>query len=313
MEITALIFSRDRAMQLDGLLRSLRLHCAEAEQTPITILYLAGSPAHAEQYRQLARELAGWRTLRFVAQQDFRRDVLAALTRWRLAGLSERLPNLKPVMWRLPRMPAVGWLRLRISGYVLFLVDDSVFVRDFSLAEVAGALAQRPAAIGFSLRLGTNTTTSYVHNRGLQVPAFERVCPGVLRYRWVGADADYCYSLELSSSVYRRADLLPGLLLLDYRNPNLLEARLALLRRVYARVAPELLCFDISAAFSAPVNVVQQQSPATSRTSLRYPTDDLARRFDAGWRIDVGRLSGFVPTGCHQDVAFEFVRTGPQT
>ena len=310
MAVTTLIFSRDRAMQLDALLRSLRRHCADLADSHIAVIYHASHTGHARQYRQLAAEHAGLPGLRFVPERRFQRDVLAQLTRSPLAAGAGRLPKALAVARRLPRAYGLAWLRRRVGGYVLFLVDDCLCVRDFCLADMTQRLGAQSAALGFSLRLGTNTTTAYTKNRPQQLPAFERLAPGVLGFRWVGADADFGFPLEISSSVYRRADVLPTLTVLPYHNPNLLEDRLNLTARLFTGASPRLLCFEQSAAFCAPVNVVQQQSGERSRSSQRYSSDVLARKFDDGWRIDAAQLSGFVPSACHQDVAFEFVRAG---
>jgi len=45
-----LVFSRDRAMQLDATLRSFFLHCEDPERADVMVLYRATTPTHAEQY-----------------------------------------------------------------------------------------------------------------------------------------------------------------------------------------------------------------------------------------------------------------------
>src|SRR2546428_726189 len=57
--INALLFSKDRAMQLDATLRSLRLHYMDAHLLATTVLYAVSNDTHARHYAQLAREHPG--------------------------------------------------------------------------------------------------------------------------------------------------------------------------------------------------------------------------------------------------------------
>ena len=55
-------------------------------------------------------------------------------------------------------------------SYVFFLVDDNLFVRDWSVSEVLTALEENQQAIGFSLRLGLNIP-SHIHlNKKQAIP-----------------------------------------------------------------------------------------------------------------------------------------------
>jgi hypothetical protein len=71
--VDCVVFSKDRAMQLDACLRSIERHAPY--EGPVTVVYRATSPAFAEGYRSL--ELA--ERVRLVAQGDFRDDVLRAI------------------------------------------------------------------------------------------------------------------------------------------------------------------------------------------------------------------------------------------
>jgi tetratricopeptide (TPR) repeat protein len=115
----ALVFSKDRPLQLDGALRSWKRHCRDAASTKVKVLYKASSSRLSSLYARLKQEHPD---VDFVREGDFRRDVLTLL---------------------------------RDENYVLFAVDDTVFIRDFAMADIVGALDRHPEALGFSLRLGT--------------------------------------------------------------------------------------------------------------------------------------------------------------
>jgi hypothetical protein len=194
-----------------------------------------------------------------------------------------------------------------MESHILFMVDDNLFVRQFSLQVAVQALHSVPDAIGFSLRLGRNTTYTYSLNHNQELPEFNEIGDGVLAYDWRGAQYDFNYPLEVSSSIYRAVQIMPLLASVAFRNPNTLEGDMAARSRWFAKRFPKLLCFDTSVAFCNPVNKVQTVS-AGNRAGLvnSYTVEELAEQFDRGKRIDVKAYSGFVSNSCHQEVELIF-------
>ena len=290
MRTLTLIFSKDRPLQLQATLASFALHCREAAQTPVTVLYRASSGAFTQGYAQLREEFQGRLLIDWVEERSFRRDLLASLR--------EPPPSSR---WRrlLDRLRLRSWLPR--CDQLLFLVDDSIFVRPFSLRSIVEALEQQPSAIGFSLRVGRNTTRCYSMNCAQPLPDFQPVAPG-LRFRWVGQTGDFGYPIEVSSSVYRVADLIGLLRTLPYTNPNGLEQVLSSSSSLFALSKPDLLCFERSVAFCAPINKVQTILDNRAGASEDYSSDALLERFLAGQRVDVAALKDFVPRAAHVEI-----------
>lgn len=293
-EIRGVIFSRDRAMQLDAALTSLSRHCAEAKDLLIDVLYAASSPAFARQYEVLEQDWRGALSLRFHQEHDFRADLLrilgAEVSRSRRFFHFHSSASEKAV------------------PYALFLVDDNVFCRPFSIAAATRALDTRPRAIGFSLRLGSNTTYCYTHDSQQRVPQFEPIGQGVIAFDWTSAEGDFGYPLEVSSSVYRGSQVARVLAGLDFSNPNTLEAQFAnSARRLWARRLPELLCFEQSTTFCNAINKVQTVFDNRAGEEIELSPLELALRFDSGLRIDTSAFAGFTPNACHCDVPFSFI------
>lgn len=302
--ILGLVFSRDRAMQLDATLRSFLAHCADAARVDLRVLYSATSPLHETQYRELARAYAS-PGLTFVRERAFRRDTLHQLT---VAAGRRGAGRIRAVLTAAPVVGSrLGALGLHRSRFVLFLVDDNIFVRRFSLGAAADALLDTPEAIGFSLRLGSNTTQCYPLGRPQGVPALQPLRRGVVGYDWPSADADFAYPLEVSSSLYRLHEVVPLLSGLPFRNPNTLESGIAARARMFAASHPRLLCFETSVTFCNPVNKVQSEYENRAGTDAANSSEGLARHFAAGFRIDVASYDGIVPTACHEEVALRFV------
>jgi glycosyltransferase involved in cell wall biosynthesis/GT2 family glycosyltransferase len=270
-DVSGIAFSKDRAMQLDAALRSLALHCHDAYRARWTVIYKASTPQHARQYRELARAHP---SVAFEVESDFRAQVLALVAR---------------------------------ADHVAFLVDDNLFVRAFSWDDAIEGLRRHPDALGVSLRLGVNTQYCYPADRPQPLPPLLRGTSALLKFRWTDAECDFGYPLEVSSSLFRSAELLRVLPGLAFSNPNSLEANLAAQRPRYAAQQPHLLCYDASATFCNPANRVQDEYANRAGDSHPCSAADLAELFEKGQRVDVASYAGHVPRGVHEEVALRFL------
>ena len=168
-----MMFSRDRAMQLDAALRSFLLHCQDAEQFELFLIYKTSREIHAQQYAQLRNQFSRYGNIHFYQQRNFRQDVLDVMSAYSLEGNRERFYRLTARLG--PRLSFISahFLNFSANQYVLFLVDDNIFVRDFYLNHVVRVLSEHPDTLGFSLRLGTNTRYCYTLDRPQEIPDYE--------------------------------------------------------------------------------------------------------------------------------------------
>ncbi|AQS58786.1 hypothetical protein B0537_06640 [Desulforamulus ferrireducens] len=269
--VVGLIFSKDRAMQLDATLRSYYLHCQDPQLAELKVLYLASSEQHRQQYQVLQQD---YPEVSFIAEKDFKAQTL------------ELMNN---------------------HQYVLFLVDDNLFVRDFSLQPMLDALIKYPDAIGFSFRLGWNAVYCYTHNCQQKVPAFKEIENGMITYDWTQGEHDFGYPLEISSSLYRLSDLKPILQQLSYSNPTTLEGLLSLRKDNFAH-CKNLMCNKYTITFCVPVNRVQEVNANDCGRIFAYSSEELSEKFQQGYRIDVERYKNYLPMACHEEVELHFVQ-----
>jgi FkbM family methyltransferase len=266
----AVLFSKDRAIQFAATIDSFKLHCTDSENVRLSVLYKTSSQYHQDQYDKL---IAEYDDVQFVKEVNFKQQLLSIVN----------------------------------SGeHILFMVDDNVFVGDFKMADVTEALKTDRQAIGFSLRVGTNTQYSYARNMQVALPDFERIAADILRFNWTTSQSHFGYPLEVSSSVYRSRDIIPLLNTIDFSNPNILEGLIEANKHFYAQSNDRLLCFETSVTFCNPVNIVQTVCDNRAGSNNLYAADELAKKFDDGLRIDVSQYSGFVPNSCHQEVELKF-------
>jgi hypothetical protein len=315
-----LIFSHNRALQLDGTLRSFIKHCRDVESLDLFVLYLTSSKLHARLYTQLKQEYAMWPQIAFIEQRNFRRDVLELLYRSKHEKQADIIRGVLISMgWRFGFLNNLWKKQEATVQTILFLVDDNIFVKDFCLLDADRELKKNPDVLGFSLRLGTNTTYCYSLDRPQMLPAFERISnsanelvtcksntPSILKFNWTAGEADFGYPLEVSSSIYRVGDIRPVLNVLPFQNPNFLESKLTQQAYRFRLSKPHLLCYDRSVTFCNPINKVQKLHQNRAGVKVSYSVEELARRYEMGERVKVAEYDGFVPTGCHQEVELNF-------
>lgn len=304
--ITGIIFSYNRAMQLDALLRSFLKYCQDCTSINLTIIYKTEGDLHDSQYQRLAKSFEYHPFISFQKQLDFRSDIIKLLGTPKPGIIRSKLitPAVRasPFLYQAFRSTDI----FEQNGFVLFLVDDALFIRDFNLLDIRQLLNTHLDTLGFSLRLGHNTTYCYTKDRSQSIPEFTPVYPRVMKYVWVTAEADFAYPLEISSSIYRIRDILPVLLKINFQNPNLLEGRMATRAKDFAMNLPSLLCYEQSVAYCNPANKVQSVYENRSSMNSEYSTDHLGQLFESGYRIDIRAYDGFVPRGAHQETELYF-------
>src|ERR1035437_7440643 len=86
--ITTILFSKDRAMQADAALHSFFLHCRDATDANIHVLYLATDQRYIRQYDTL---IAAYPSVIFVKQADFQIDMESILDPCQKGSFQERI------------------------------------------------------------------------------------------------------------------------------------------------------------------------------------------------------------------------------
>lgn len=265
----AVVFSKDRPLQLDATLASLAKHCTDLNHYRVVVLYKTSSSYFEGLYHELR---AAYPEITFRREHRFKADLRNIVVDTRCVG---------------------------------FIVDDTLFVRDFSFEAATRTLENDDRTIGFSLRLGTNTTYCYPMDASQELPDFTPKQSGIVSFWWPGSSHDFGYPLELSSSIYRTEDLERLLQRLPYTNPNTLESQLAANAATFATRRPVLLCFERSVAFSVPANLVQNFNNNRISALPNQSSAELAAIFERGGRIDVERYDDFPNNACHQEVQLE--------
>lgn len=291
-DVVALIFSKNRPLQLDLLLNTFYLQCEQPYSTDIVVVY-----NHDEEYEE------SYETL-FREQEEKERHNILFINDQNYVSFKNSFIH-----------------KIKNYDYILFLVDDNIFTSRFSLTQIKDLLFYNPNFLGFSLRLGKNTDHCYAFNGIQKIPEsvehnfsinmdslnwlgqfFPKITYSVFSFNWKNSDLDFNYPLEISSSFYRMKDIYFLLKQSKYRNPNDLESQLYM--NVWRFLnKPNLFSYNKSVAFCAPMNRVQNVALANRYSQIDiYSPESMLKMYENGFRIDPLRFNGFVSNGCHQEV-----------
>lgn len=243
----AIVFSRDRAMQLHAFLGSW-FACAIAP-CPMRVLYTA-SPDHESSYEEL-REIWKGRA-EFVRETSFRADFLALL-------------------------------RSLSAPRVVFFTDDGMFLDPFDFDEAA---RHDPRQAIFALTKGRGLRHCFITDTPQELPPFLPPTPGceeLLSWRWQDGDpGDWSYPLSVDGHVFSRHELSILLESVAFTSPNTLESAMQVFQPFFA---PRLgRCFPREKLVNIPANTVQ--TDWRNRDTGLHSTTDLLAKWNSGLRIE---------------------------
>lgn len=266
-----LIFSKDRPLQLELTLSTCKRFSIDWSDDHAIVLYKTTNDKYQKAYDELEKRFPD---IEFIKQYNFMNDVLNILY---------------------------------ATEYILFSVDDCIFTDYFSTKEIIKTI-EKYNTIGFSLRLGENTTYCYPLYKNNDVPNFKYINESILIYDCrPNKFGDYYYPLEVSSSVFLAKDITKVLQNYAFSNPNLLEGILHT-NRHKLDYKNNLSCYKKSVAFCNPINLVQTVSNSARRgNNIDYTPESLLRKYLSGIKINESLFYGFISNGCHQEVELKFI------
>lgn len=261
-------------MQLDLCIRSLLVFGSGVSLDKITVIYNVDTKEHRESYDKLKAEYSH---INFTEAFNFQRAVFDSCNK---------------------------------SEHVFFIVDDCIFTDYFNIQDITELLSDNRNVLGFSLRLGKNTTYCYPIDKYQTTPTFTNEKHASLKFDWTHGEYDFAYPLEVSSSIYRTADILVFLENCEYNNPNQLEGFLSYYAITFMNTANYLMCYSTSRAFCSPVNKVNKFNGNRSGQYDKYSLENLRKMFMRGMRINPLRFKEYISNSAHQEVELEFVQEG---
>ena len=265
--ISFIIFSKDRALQLDGLLRSMLHHVTGAYS--IHVLYCTSNTAHAHAYQELAEGIQNTDRIQWTKEADFKDDLVRMLQGVQTAS-------------------------------VCFLVDDIVFIRPVNLDTL-----DRNAMTGgiVSLRLGSQITFCYTKQKAMHLPTLNpsKKQDDLLKFSWEEGCYDWAYPLSVDGHIFPTSEILVAAKLLDYRAPNTFERALQMLTPLYQKRRG--YCFESPKMFNIPLNRVQNE---IGNINGNISAENLLEKWQQGLTLDFKALSDTKNESVHKEMLITF-------
>jgi hypothetical protein len=196
--IGCIVFSMDRALQLDGLLRSFFLN--KQGECKILVIYTTSKIEHQKAYQDVINRFES--KVQFIEEYNgFKQTLLDALDQIN-------------------------------TGKLFFLVDDIFFTErvDFDMLSKIDS-----SKYIFSLRMGNHLNYSYVVDKSQKLPQFIDKDDEFLYWDWSMSEFDWAYPLSVDGHIFgvEEIRLLAGHF--DYKAPNSFEEILQSERKLFLK------------------------------------------------------------------------------
>ncbi|MGY6561888.1 MAG: hypothetical protein ACXITV_07255 [Luteibaculaceae bacterium] len=221
-KLSIIIFSKDRAFQLQALLAS--LHYFSKDLPPCFVLYKASNNAFGDGYKKLIN-LTAEPSVTFTEEQHFKQDLLSLIS------------NVK-------------------TEKVLFLVDDIFFKNPIDFNAFARLNVHQFVP---SLRHGDNLNFAYTVNKPQRIPRFEKNSkhPEMLVWNYYQEEYDWAYPLSVDGHLFSTQEMKILLENTTFKAPNSLEAAMQVVYPLFSK--RKGICFHNSVIVNNPCNKVQSE------------------------------------------------------
>jgi len=216
---SAIIFSKDRPLQLHALLSSFCFHVRGISD--LYILYHCSTEEYGDAYKKLVSQFSEFT---FVRESSFHNDTL---------GLLNRIRGRK----------------------LFFLVDDIIFIDEFNVAAIQN-IDLRSYVV--SLRLHPKVTYSYMLKRSEKPPHFSQKYDSLLEFDWSLGEVDWAYPLSVDGHIFEALEIRRLIKRSRFYAPNSLEASLQRFTKKIA-IRKKGLCFTTPKIINFPINRVQTE------------------------------------------------------
>lgn len=218
--MNVIVFSKDRACQLEAFLSSCEHHFPDIKDCNVSIIYRFTTAEYGQGYDICKQAHAGYK---WVLEQpgQFKACVMSAIDARR--------------------------------AFTVFFVDDQIWTAPLSKKDTElknfGVTGQQ---ICLSLRLHPGLTYAYAMNAQMRPPKFHHKN----LWQWAAAMGDFAYPMSLDGHIFKTRMVLPALEEFNFKNPNQLEGSWA--KRPFP--GKYLMgCYDTARVINIPFNKVNEE------------------------------------------------------
>ena len=268
MNLTAIVFSKNRPLQLYAFLESM-FYNSNISPSDVNVVFKADGDYHVA-YKELKQEIiAKFGNVNFVPESNFREQTLS------LIGSAK--------------------------SNVVFFTDDDVFKSKVDLNQCLEVL-ETSDIFCFSLRLGKHLTFCYSTAARQKLP--ENLSENSPFYTWVwkGASWDWNYPLSVDGHIFRKSDIQTIASLTEWKSPNTFEGQMSLIHPQIK--TPLMSSFVESKVFNIPHNRVQNEVGNVHEGGSEY---ELLNHWKNDKKIDISSFQEIKNISAHQAVPFTFI------
>lgn len=273
--VNVIIFSKDRAAQLDGLLRSIREKTSGwDDEFSWAVVYAASTPYFEKGYAVVQDEHLS-SAIEFIPEAGHEGGFKAIV-----AETMKRQHSANQCDW------------------CMFLVDDMIFKVDWGLdnSKPLKRLSKDESVIAASLRLCPRYDYCYAENREVKPPFMARFgC-----WNWRKAKGDWGYPMSVDGNIFRYADILPLVENTEYKHPNSFELALS---KNAIKARPKMTCYPEAIVVNLPINIVQKEIENRAGEKYGLSAEELNNQFLSGKRVDLYPVYALNDNrGCHHEM-----------
>lgn len=276
--ITSIVFSKDRALQLDLTLKTIKQNLEIISD--VVVVYKTSERQHEDSYEILQKEHSDVSFLKQSPSLFF--DIMLTIN-----GVK--------------------------SDYICFFTDDNIVYRGVSIDEdqIDGLFSSVEHSGGcacLSLRVGSNTTLRAIQGKLVNdaIPILYSIPPFILwGFTSVPPGGYWSYPLSVDGHIFKRERILEFCIELDLldryhdqrgvprakwswqQTPNEFESKI---QRFYFELPPLMACLEESCVVNSPNNKVQDSHNNISGLSHNYSAEYLLGKYMRGSRINLDHL-----------------------
>ena len=269
--------SKNRPMQLEACLRSLKTYFNEYQVSKKAVIFKATDKEYIDAYKIV---IAEYQEVNFINETVYKKNVLDSID--------------------------------QANKFTIFIMDDILFKNNFSLNDKPFQIMVangKENVLSVSLRLHKGINYCYATDKNSRIPTFSRdIINEASVWKYYGCDGDWGYGYSLDANVYFTDYITHLIQKLDFYNPNTLEAVLNDKWHTVSDIKHPayLICYpDKAKMINVPANRVQ--SVYLNRYENSYTEKELNDLFFKGNRISLDNTKDINTNSVHYPIKYEFI------
>lgn len=252
-KIVSIIFSKDRAMQLDGFLASYFENVENYSE--IKVLYHVSNEAHKKSYLDLQKIYENF-PVEFIQETNFRANLIDALEK----SSEDRL---------------------------IFYVDDMLFSQKIDYSWLKDI---DPLNNVVCLSRGKDLNYSTVLAKKLEVPSFNKITENLYQFKWneISEFSDWTYPIGVSGYMFSRLEIMAMIKATNFKAPNSLEHNLQMFLPYFTKRGG--ICLENVATPCVHTNLTQTEG--YNNILGHYSLEELLDLWNANKRINYTEFIG---------------------